>query len=158
MLDRVQQRQGTNGKWSFWRFVDPKTKQPIPGDMTWQGSLDCLLSNGSTGTATSGAATDDAACDHERHAGNASGSTQCQEFPINIVNVLSFLILVYLAGRFAEGIDRIASELSNAYLLLDTGGKLDQFLASQGKSSGSSGGGIGGGINRLLGKPGGNRA
>ena len=82
---------------SFWRWVDPKTHASTTGDMTWNGSLECLL----------------------------PGNQKCPEFPVNIVDVLSFLILVYLAQRFADVVDRISAELSNATVGLDTQGKLD---------------------------------
>lgn len=94
---------GSQSKPAFWRFVDPDTHSPIMSDMDWKGAISCRLNNG----------------------------TNCKEFPINIMDVMSFLILIYLAVRFADSIERIANELSNAYLLLDTGGRLDQFFQQQ---------------------------
>lgn len=98
----------TEDKAEFWRFRDPKTKEVMKGDQGWDGSMECLL----------------------------SGSTTCEEFPINIIDLLSFLILVFLAKRFSEVVQKISNELSNAFVGLDTGGKLEQMLQSK------SGGGI----------------
>lgn len=99
--------EGSINKMAMWRFVDPNTKAPAT-EMTWQGSLECLLDN--------------------------TGNQKCKEFPVNIVDILSFLILVYLAQRFTEVVDRISSELSNAFVSLDTQGKFEQMMQSKGKN------------------------
>lgn len=102
---------GTPNKVSFWRFVDPATDTPNMGEMTWQGSFECLLTQGT------------------------NGGKKCDEFPINIVDLLTFLILVYLAMRFTEVVDRISAELSNAFVALDNQGRLDQMLDQQNRRS-----------------------
>lgn len=107
---------GTVNNMAFWKYVDPKTRQVITGDMTYKGSLECLISPEAT-----------------------VNGARCPEFPINIVDLLSFLILVYIAKRFADVIDRIASELSNAFVGLDTSGKMEQLM-HMGKSGGGGGG------------------
>ncbi len=99
--------QGTTNKLSFWRFKDPGTGELMTSPMTWEGSLQCLIE------------------------GKGKDGAACQEFPINIIDILSFLILVYIAQRFGgKGgvIDRIANELSNTFISLDAGGKMDQFF------------------------------
>lgn len=104
---------GSVNKMAFWRYVDDKTNTTNTSEMTWQGSLECLLSpNG--------------------------GAGKCAEFPINIVDLLSFLILVYIAQRFTQVVERISSELSNAVVALDTQGKIEQMLQQKGGGGGFS--------------------
>lgn len=93
--------------------------QPVRGDYNWQGAAQCLLAQGGVGGA------------------------QCPESPLNIINIFTFLILVYLANRFSGMIDQIANELSASYISLDTGGKIGQALKEQagGISSWIPGGG-----------------
>lgn len=102
--------EGTANKFSFWRLVDPETHQPIVGDFNWDGWWECTV----------------------------KGTGQCPEFPINVIDVLTFLLLIYLANRFAGVIDRIANELSNAFISLDAGGRLDQFMQDKGRGSSSA--------------------
>lgn len=99
--------EGTTNKRSFWRPVDQQTGSPIMSPQTWRGTFDCVV----------------------------RGESTCPEFPMNIIDLLSFLILVYLAQRFARVIERIANELANTYIALDTGGRFDQFLSSTRGSS-----------------------
>ncbi|MES2985062.1 MAG: type IV secretion system protein [Pseudomonadota bacterium] len=89
---------GTDNKISFWRFVDPVTHQTITDDFTWQGPLSCKL-----------------------------GPTpdNCKSFPINIVDMLSFLILVYIAQKFGKVVENISGEISNVFVNLDKGGKME---------------------------------
>jgi type IV secretory pathway VirB6-like protein len=119
--DQFAMVQGTANKTAFWTFVDPQTGQVNRSPQDWKGPVQCQL----------------------------EGRTDCPEFPMHIVDVLSFLILVYLAGRFADSIERIANELSNAFITLDTGGRLDQFFKQQ-----SSGGGGLFSFNRPAARPG----
>lgn len=95
---------GTANKIAFWRFKDPATGAIMNDQMTWEGSIQCLIE------------------------GKGKSGASCPEFPINIIDILSFLILVYIAQRFADVIDRIANELSNTFISLDAGGKIDQFM------------------------------
>lgn len=94
---------GSQNTLAFWRFTNPDGT-PIRSEMTWKGSFECII----------------------------SGKGECPEFPMNIIDVLTFLILVYLAGRFAGVIERIAYELSNAFISLDAGGRFDQFMRESG--------------------------
>lgn len=96
---------GSQNLSNFWRPVE--NGAPLTGDMTWKGSFECIM----------------------------SGKNNCPEFPIDIVSLLTFLILVYLAERFASIIQRIAYELSNAFIALDAGGRLDQFMKETGMQS-----------------------
>jgi type IV secretory pathway VirB6-like protein len=98
--------QGSDAHPSFWRPVDKDTNTPITGQFDWKGWWECTV----------------------------NGNNDCPEFPLNIIDVLTFLLLIYLANRFANVIDRIANELSNAFISLDAGGRLDQFLQNQARS------------------------
>lgn len=98
--------QGNANPTAFWRLTGPN-KELNTDTMTWNGTLSCLIN------------------------GKTADNKPCPEFPINIIDILSFLILVYLAQRFSEVIERIANELSNAFVLLDAGGKIDQFISQQ---------------------------
>ena len=102
--------QGNGSPIAFWRFKDPATGQLYTSTSTFEGSVQCLLS----------AQTD--------------STKQCPEFPINVVDILTFLILVYIASRFTDVVTRIANELSNTYVGLDAGGKVDQFLSQAGQN------------------------
>lgn len=96
---------GSDNKLAFWRFVDTTNpdKDPISSKMDWNGWFSCTV----------------------------TGKTDCPEFPINVVDLLTFLILVYLANRFSKIIERVAGELSNTFISLDTQGRLDDFMKQQ---------------------------
>lgn len=98
-----QNVRGSQNSRAFWRALDDQGN-PITSQMTWQGTAECIF----------------------------SGKGDCPEFPINIIDILSFLILVFLAQRFAAVIERIAYELSNAYVSLDAGGRLDMYMQQMG--------------------------
>lgn len=101
--------EGTTNKRAFWRPAPPDqcgVPQPVVAEMTWEGTFDCIVR------------------------GQEADGSPCKEFPMNIIDILSFLILVYLAQRFARVIERIANELANTYIALDTGGRFDQFMSS----------------------------
>ena len=100
---------GADNKPQFWRFRDPNTGEFIDSQMTWGGSIECLT----------------------------KGTGKCPEFPINILDMLSFLILVYLAMQFVKTIDNIANELSNAFVSLDTQGKLSHFFQESASGAGN---------------------
>lgn len=97
--------EGFNSQTQFWRFLDPNTGEPYLLEFTWEGNLQCTLSDGSTGT------------------GGA-----CPQFPIKIIDVLTFFLLVWLASRFAEVIETVANELASAFVTLDQTGRLSQYL------------------------------
>jgi len=102
---------GSTNKFSNYRFVDksdPANPKIITDQMTFFGPLSCKL----------------------------QGKNDCPEFPVKIIDLLTFLLLVFLASRFAEVIDRIANELSGTFVSLDIGGRMDQLLANQFKGSG----------------------
>lgn len=97
----VKMVEGSTNPTSFWRFKDRSTGQPITSDMSWNGALECVI----------------------------TGNTQCPEFPMNIIDVMTFLILVYLASRFADVVVRLAQELSAAFIALDPAGRFAQVMA-----------------------------
>lgn len=102
-----KQGEGTTNKLAFWRYKNPDGS-PIVGDMTWKGSLDCII----------------------------KGKGDCPEFPVNVVDILSFLVLMYIAQRFSGVTDKIANDLSNAFVALDAGGKLEQFISERNSKQG----------------------
>lgn len=121
---------GSSNRISGWRFVDPVTGVQVDED-TWMGNLGCLF----------------------RSDGTLAAKDECPEFPIKIIDVLTFVMLIFLASRFSEVIDRIANELSSTFIALDPAGKMDQFMSELGnggragapaRGSGSGGGGGGG--------------
>lgn len=113
----VQNVAGTQNKTAFWAFVEEKkdadgntTVQPLTGKWDWNGNFSCIM----------------------------SGGTSCPEFPVNIINILSFLILVYIAQRFAGVVDRMTTELSNAAVALDATGKFEHMLQTKGRGPAST--------------------
>ena len=102
----------STNKMAFWKFVD-EDGDTMTGEMDWNGALECTIKK----TQTPG--------------------KKCPVFPVNIVDILSFLILVYLATKFAEVTKTIASELSNALVNLDNTGKLEQIISKNNQSAGS---------------------
>jgi type IV secretion system protein VirB6 len=97
--------EGVNSQTQFWRFLDPSTGEPYLLDFTWEGNLQCTLADGSAGT-----------------------GGDCPQFPIKIIDVLTFLLLVWLATRFAEVLDRVSNELASTFVTLDPAGRLAQYL------------------------------
>ncbi len=110
---KFQNISGSVNSMAFWRYRDKNPPHNvITGDMDYQGSLECLLSP----------------------ANSVVGG--CQPFPVDILDLLTFLILIYIAKRFTDVVERIASELSNAMVGLDSSGKLEQILHSKQQASG----------------------
>ena len=101
--------EGVTNPTKCWKFVDKDTGKPYNSEFTWQGPLECLV---------------------------GGKSDKCESFPVNILDVLSFLILVYLCTRFVESITRIANELGGAFISLDAGGRFDQFMREQARTGG----------------------
>ncbi len=99
---------GSANRVAGWRFKDPTTNQANLSMSTWKGPMSCVI----------------------------SGDSNCPSFPMNIVDVLSFMILVYIANQFMGVIQRISTELSNALVTLDAGGRFDQYLQEKSKSAG----------------------
>lgn len=83
--------QGTENKLSFWRFKNKDGTFPDIETSSWDGLITCRL----------------------------NGGKECPPFPLNIVDILSFLILVFVAGKFAEVTGQIANEISNSFLNID---------------------------------------
>ncbi len=98
--------EGTTKQKQFWRFMDTSKSPPEPYllDWTFEGNEDCRAANGGS-------------------------NAQCPQFPIKIIDVLTFFLLVWLAMRFAEVIDRISNELSSAVASLSADTKLMHYLS-----------------------------
>ena len=87
---------GTTNKTSSW--VIKVDGQLQTGSANWKGGIDCLL---------------------------GADKSKCAEFPINIVDLLSFLILIYVATRFVGVVDNLAGEISNTMINVDAAMKQD---------------------------------
>ena len=87
---------GTSNTAAFWKFKQFGETFPRATESNWRGPLECAI-NGQ----------------------------QCTEFPINIVDILAFVILVYVAMQFAQVVEAIAHELSNAAIHMSTDAKRD---------------------------------
>lgn len=81
---------GTNNTAAFWRFVDSKGNN-IGDDQTWNGAVSCVKNGGS----------------------------DCKDFPISVIDLLTFLILAHLAFKFSDVVVMIATEISSSTLMLD---------------------------------------
>jgi len=91
---------------AFWKFMDKNEKFPSLAEKGWKGPVDCVLGGG-----------------------------QCPEFPINIIDILTFIILVYVATQFAEVVDNIAREISNSQVNLDQSARMDFGKSGEGGQS-----------------------
>lgn len=92
---------GTDNKVSGWRYkVDGK--YATPETFTWQGSVSCRL-----------------------NAKTPEDAKNCDSFPVNVVDLLTFLILVYVAKKFSGVVGHVASEISNSFVQLDRNTKMD---------------------------------
>lgn len=105
--------QGGITQLAYWRPVDKSTGSPFRDQMTFAGSMSCILSDPS------------------------NLNRKCPEFPVNIIDLLTFLVLVFVAQRFADVVEKISADLSNSVALLDAGGRLEQILQQQNQSAGS---------------------
>ncbi len=91
----------------LWRFKDPQ-KKSSGADFTPDGLASCVQKGGN-----------------------------CPDFPISIVDGLTFLILVHLAYKFSDVVTQIASEIAGGgNVLLDQikGGLADAFPGQRGKN------------------------
>lgn len=104
---------GTTNKASFWKVKFPGDTAPVSENFTWNGLMSCMLG------------TDPKACE--------------KSFPINIIDILSFLILIYIAQQFSTVIQRLSSEISNAMVNLDTQSKFDFGQAQATQATGGGG-------------------
>lgn len=100
-----QSTEGSSSKMQFWRFADGG--QVDPSEYDWEGQVSC----------------------------QAGGGTNCKPFPIDIIDILAFVFLIFLASRFASVIERITSQLSNIFISLDQGGRMEQFLHKQNQNA-----------------------
>lgn len=110
---------GTDNKTSFWRFKYPGEPVASSEQANWMGAISCQLNDGKD-----------------------SNGEPCPAFPINIVDLLTFLVLVYVAQRFSQVVDNIANEISNASVSLDKSARFDMKMAeAQAKSGNKTGAG-----------------
>lgn len=109
-----QSTEGSPNKMQFWRFA--QNGQVDPSEYDWQGQVSCQSGSGG--------------------GGGAGGGSNCKPFPIDIVDILAFIFLIFLASRFASAIDGITAQLTNIYMSLDHGSKLEQFLSKQNQAAG----------------------
>jgi len=101
-----QSTEGSASKMQFWRFA--KNGEVDPSEYDWQGQVSCKL----------------------------NGGANCgKPFPIDIVDILAFVFLIFLASRFANVIERITSQLSNILISLDQTGRLEQFFQKQNQAA-----------------------
>lgn len=100
-----QSTEGSPSKMQFWRFAN--NGQVDPSEYDWQGQVSC------------------------RAQGADTTGSNCDSFPIDIVDILGFVFLIFLASRFASVIERITSQLSNIFISLDQGMRMEQFLQKQ---------------------------
>jgi type IV secretion system protein VirB6 len=100
--------QGTQNKKSGWRFTLPNSNYVNIDKATWDGALSCKL----------------------------EGKGGCEDFPINILDLLTFLILVMVATQFAKVVENIAQDISNAMVSLGHDTRMvmgkDSVLSNQG--------------------------
>lgn len=89
--------QGSQNKRSGWRFKVKDANAPDVDSWDWNGSISCRL----------------------------EGKSDCPAFPINVVDILSFLILIYVAQRFSGVVERIAAEISNSAVSLDKNTRME---------------------------------
>ena len=98
--------QGTQNKKAGWRFTLPDSNYVDIDESTWQGALSCKL----------------------------AGNPNCEEFPIDILNLLMFLILVAVATKFAGVVQHISQDISNAMVSLGHDAKMQ--MGKDGASGG----------------------
>jgi type IV secretion system protein VirB6 len=88
----VQHYSGATTTTKFWSFVGPDGK-PTNSEMTWDGLASCIEAGGA--------------------------GAQCDDFPISIIDILTFLILSHLAYRFSDVVVNLATEIASSTLFLD---------------------------------------
>lgn len=110
--------EGSANKLQFWRFAK-KNGQVDPSEYDWKGQISCRLQGGS----------------------------DCKPFPIDIVDILSFVFLIFLTTRFATVIPNISNNLTNVFISLDQGQKLEEFFKKQNQNALQSATGARGTVN-----------
>lgn len=84
--------EGSPSATSFWRFKN-KNGQQSTSDFTWKGAVDCLEKGGG-----------------------------CDDFPVSVIDILTFFILAHLAYRFSDVVMMIATEIASSTLDLSKAG------------------------------------
>jgi type IV secretory pathway VirB6-like protein len=107
---------GTTNKLSGWRFKMKGENAPSTEEWTWEGALSCKFK------------------------GKTTDGKPCPPFPINILDLLSFLILVYVAQRFADVVDNIANDIASTAVNLGVDAR-QQLQAERKQEGGGAGGG-----------------
>jgi len=101
---------GTSSTAAMWRFQS-NNGNSTPTDWTWKGAVDCIKKGGG-----------------------------CPDFPISIIDLLTFLILAHLAYRFSDVVTMIATEISSSTLMLDkVQGSLGKYFQEMQKKKGGGG-------------------
>lgn len=115
-VTQEQSGQGMNKQKQFWRFLDKTKNPPEPVLLDWDfdGSQQCRIASG------------------------AAVGQDCPQFPIKIIDVLTFFLLVWLAMRFSEVIERISNELSSAVASLSADTKLMHYLSKDDNAASSA--------------------
>jgi type IV secretory pathway VirB6-like protein len=107
---------GTTNKIATWRFKMKDQSVVDPSSWKWEGAQSCLTKG-----------------------------EECPSSPLNLLNLLTFVVLIYVATKFAEVVDNIAMEISNSFVGAAQGSKSD-IVSAFSQATGSSGGG-GGSVN-----------
>lgn len=114
-----QNVQGTEVKRASWRFVTAGEKFADVNEYDWQGAVACKLAKGG----------------------------DCKEFPLNIINILSFLLLVYVGSKFGAIVNDIAIDIAGSSVSLGPEMQMPSFAkgagAAQSSPANRSAGGVG---------------
>ncbi len=102
---------GVTNKFSKWVFKTDGAKAPELTSYGWEGPTSCL-----------------------------TGKGECKPFPIEMLGLLSFLILVFVANEFSRVVDNIARDISNSMVGVGTGAK-SEIMAMINSGGGGRGGG-----------------
>lgn len=108
--------EGTVNKQSSWKLKRGGQQFPDIEPSNWFGSVSCQLNGGLE-----------------------KDGTPCKTFPIDIISILTFLILVTIAKQFADVVDSIANEISNSMATLDRETKMDLRNAAKSNNQGAGG-------------------
>lgn len=109
----VSPEEGKNSQKQFWRFLD-ENGEPYLLDWDFEGNKQCTIASG------------------------AQAGQECPQFPIKIIDVLTFFLLVWLAMRFSEVIERVSNELASTVASLSADTKLMHYLSKDNASDGGS--------------------
>lgn len=113
----TQEGEGINSQKANWRFVDERG-QPYLLDWGFNGNVQCQIEG-------------------------QPANEGCPQFPVKIIDVLTFFLLVWLAMRFADVIDTISNQLSSTFASLSADTRLATFLnSSNAEGVGTAGGGV----------------